>query len=136
MTTMNLFEYATRHKLRFPSNKGELSAEQLFDVPLRSRDDFNLDAIAKAVNRNVKTLTEESFVETKRTPVQAKAEVALDLVKFVIESKLQDEAKAAQRAANKVERDALLAILADKQAGKMSNLSEKELQRRIEALSE
>mgnify|MGYP003409733458 CR=1 FL=1 len=41
---------------------------------------------------------------------------------------------AAKRAENKVEREKLLAILAEKQAGKLSELSEKEIQRRINAL--
>ena len=41
---------------------------------------------------------------------------------------------AAIRAANKVEREKLLAILAEKQAGKLSALSEKELQKRINEL--
>lgn len=39
---MNMFEFATRSKLRFTSARGELTAEQLWDVPLRSRDDFSL----------------------------------------------------------------------------------------------
>jgi hypothetical protein len=131
---MNIFEYAARNKVRFQSTRGELSVEQLWDVPLRSRDDFNLNAVAKAANKAWKDLAEDSFVETVKTPEHVRRETALEVVKHVIEVKLAEEAAADKRAQNKVEKEKLLAILADKQAGKLSELSEKELQRRIAAL--
>ena len=130
----NIFEYATRNKLRFTSVKGELSIEQLWDVPLRSSDGFNLDAIARAANRYFKEATEESFVSTTRTPAQTRLEATLETVKYVIAAKLSDEVAAKRQADNRIEREKLLKILAEKQDGKLSDLSEKELQRRIAAL--
>ena len=99
-TIDNMFETATRSKLRFASSRGELSVEQLWDVPLRARtgDDFNLDAVAKAANKVLKGLTEESFVSTERTPAVARAETALELIKYVIATKLAEEKAAAKRA--------------------------------------
>jgi hypothetical protein len=44
--------------------------------------------------------------------------------------------RAKRRAENKQEKEKLLAILAEKQDGKLSELSEKELRRRIAALEE
>ena len=131
---MSMFEYATRKKLRFASSKGELTVEQLWDVPLRGRDDFNLDTIAKGANKALKALSEESFVRTERTPDQYRAEMALEIVKHVIQVRLDEEETAKQRAANKVEREKLLAILAEKQDGKLSELTERELQKRSNAL--
>lgn len=137
---MNIFEYATRSKLRFASIRGELSVEQLWDVPLRSpsigRDDFNLNTIAKAASKALKEISEESFVETAKTPDHTRREVALEVVKRVIEIKLAEEEAARTRAANRKEKEQLLAILAEKQAGKLSELSEKELQKRIAALED
>lgn len=132
--TSTMFETATRTKIRFTSTRGELSVENLWDVPLRSRDGFDLDAIAKSANKALKALTEESFVSTERTPAHAKAELTLELVKYVISVKLAEEETAKKRAENKVEREKLLAILAEKQAGKLSELSEREIQKRINAL--
>lgn len=131
----NMFEYAARHKLRFASARGALSAEQLWDVPLRSKDGFDLDAVAKEANRHLKAMTEESFVATERTPAHEKAEISLELVKRVIAVKIDEEAAAKRRAENRAEKEKLLAILAEKQNGKLSELSERELQRRIAALS-
>lgn len=136
MTNDDLFIYATRHKLRFASTRGELSVESLWDVPLRSNDGFNLDAIARAANKVFKDATEESFVSTARTPAHTRLEMTLEVVKRVIEVRLADEATAKKRAENRVEREKLLKILAEKQEGKLSDLSEKELQRRISALDE
>lgn len=131
---MSTFEYATRNKLRFASTRGELTVEQLWDVPLRSRDDFNLNTIAKAASKAWKEVSEESFVETTKTPEHARRELALEVVKYVIEVKLTEETAAAKRADNKLEKEKLLKILAEKQEGKLSELSEKELQKRIAAL--
>ncbi len=130
----NIFEYATRNKLRFHSVKGELTVEQLWDVPLRSTDGFNLDAVARSINKIFKDMTEESFVLSGRTPAHARLEMLLEVVKRVIEVKLADEALAKKRAENKAEREELLAILAEKQKGKLSDLSEAQIQKRIAAL--
>ncbi len=131
---LNMFEYATRNKIRFSSLRGELSVEQLWDVPLRSKDGFDLDAVAKSANKSLKALTEESFVSTERTPAHERAETTLELVKHVIGVRLAEEAAAKRRADNRVEREKLLRILAEKQEGKLSELTEKEIQKRINAL--
>ena len=130
-----LFLQATRQKFRFQSAKGELSTEQLWDVPLRSRDDFNLDKIARGVSHELGLATEESFVDTvKNSPAKKALEMKFGIVKHVIASKLDEEAAAKTRADNKLEREKLLKILAEKKEGKLSELSEKELQKRIDAL--
>jgi hypothetical protein len=134
MTTQNIFEYATRNKLRFSSIKGDLTVEQLWDVPLRSRDDFNLNAIAKAANKALKEISEESFVETTKTAAHTRFEAVMEVVKYIIDVKLAEEAAATARADRKQEKEKLLSILAEKQAGKLSELTEKELQKRIAAL--
>lgn len=130
----NIFEYATRNKIRFASSRGELTTEQLWDIPLQSKDGFDLDTIAKNVSRTLKGMTEESFVRCERTPAIEKAETALAIVKHIIGVKLTEEDAAKKRAANKAERAKLLAILAEKQADKLSSLSEEALQKRINEL--
>ncbi len=132
----NIFEFATRTKLRFASIRGDLTIEQLWDVPLRSRDDFNLNAVAKAVNKALKDISEESFVETTKTSAHTRCEAAMEVIKYVIDVKLAEEEAAKTRSEKKQEKEKLLGILAEKQAGKLSELSEKELQKRIAALGD
>lgn len=134
--TTNIFEYASRNKLRFSSSRGELTAEQLWDVPLRSTDGFNLNAVAKAANEAVKVVNEENFVETTRTQAHTRVETVLELVKHVIDVKLADEAAAKKRVENKIKREKLLTALAEKQDGKLSEMSERELKKQIAELEE
>lgn len=132
----NIFEYATRNKLRFSSSRGELTTEQLWDVPLRSNDGFNLNAVAKAANEAVKAVNEENFVETTRTTAHVRVETAFEVVKHIIDIKLADEAAAKKRTENKVKREKLLKALAEKQDGKLSEMSERELKKQIAELEE
>lgn len=134
----HIFEYATRSKLRFPSIRGELTVEQLWDVPLRSKngDGFDLNTIAKAINQAVKNISEANFVETVKTAAHTHCEVALEVVKHVIGVKLAEEEAAKTRAAKKQEKEKLLTILAEKQDGKLSELSVEDLQKRIAALED
>ena len=133
MSLEGKFEYVTRAKLRWPSSRGQLSIEQLWDAPLRSKNDFDLNAIAKDVSKTLKS-TEENFVETAKNAERELYELLLDVVKYVIDTKLREEEAAKRKAANKVEKQKLLAILAEKKDGALSALSEKELQERIAAL--
>ena len=127
------FETATRRKIRFTSSKGLLSVEQLWDVPLRSKNDFNLNEIAKKASLEVKEIVEENFVDSS-VPGAIESHLKFDLVKYVIATKLQEETLSAKRAENKIEREKLLRILAEKQDGALSDLSVQELQTRINAL--
>ena len=123
------FETAIRTKLRFQSPKGEISLEQLYELPLRG--DFGLDTGAKTVNKALKNVSEESFVETASNPAQERLELALGIVRHVIDVKLTEETRRSQVAKAKAEETRLLEILAEKQDGKLSELTEKELQDRI-----
>jgi hypothetical protein len=132
--TINPFEYAARYKLRFATMRGDITVEQLWDVPLRSRDDFNLNMVAKTISRALKDATEESFVEVRRTMFLTALETNLEIVKHIIEVKLKEEELVKKRADNRIEREKLLAILAEKQTGKLSALTEEEIKKRIESL--
>ena len=135
-STGNIFEFATRNKLRFASSRGELSVENLWEVPLRAKDDFNLNSIAQTVNRGLKASAEESFVETTRSPEQDRREISLEIVKYIIEVKKTEEEALCKRLNAKREKEKLLTILAEKQDGALSALSVDELQKRIAQLSE
>ena len=90
--------------------------------------------IASTCSKALKEATEENFVETTRTAASARLETSLELVKYVIAAKKADEALAKKRAENRVEKEKLLALLAEKQDGKLSKLSENDLETRIRAL--
>jgi hypothetical protein len=130
-----MFEQATRSKIRFPSNKGELSVEQIWDLPLESKTGFDLDSVAKAINSQLKSVTEESFVATTTSPAKSRLTLQLDIVKHVIATKIAENKAARDRAANAAERNKLLDILGTKEDEELKGLTKEELLKRIEALN-
>ena len=133
---MNIFEVAVRQKWRFGSNRGQLSVEQLWDVPLRSKDGFDLNAVAVAASLIVREAADESFVEAVRTAEQGRAETVLEIVKHVIAVKLAEEEAAQDRITRRAEKNRLLEALAQKQSARLGELSEKEIQKRLAALGD
>ena len=81
---MTIFEKATREKFRYPSAKGLLTTEQLWELPLTAKSGFSLDDVAKAVNAELKAVDTESFVATEANPAKATLETKLEVVKHVI----------------------------------------------------
>ena len=113
--SIELFEKASKMKLRFQTSRGLVTTEDLWDMPLvDSRTNFSLDALAKWINRQVKEAEEESFVEphsTKNTTLV----LALDIVKRVIEVKLKNIETQNKRATTAARKDKILEILASKE---------------------
>ena len=83
MTT--LFEKASRAKLRFSTTRGDLTTEQLWDLPLQSKTGVSLDGIAVALHEQIST-TSVSFV-TAKTSANELIELAFEVVKHVIQVK-------------------------------------------------
>jgi len=131
----NLFEYATREELRFPSKKGDLSTEQLWKVKLRSIDGFDLEAIAQEVNKQYENSTQKRFVTNEPKTENIKAKAKLDIVVYIIETKMREEAETKKRAENNQKLQTLFAALANKEQAKISGMSEEELRAEITKLS-
>ena len=132
---MNIFEQATRRAIRFESAKGDLSVEQLWDLPLQSRNQFDLDTIAKTVNRQLNAVTEESFVSVRENPAKETLSLKLELVKHIISVKLQEAEEARNRANKASEKEKLLRLLDEKQNEALRSLTPEEIQERLKALA-
>ena len=135
MTTVNIFERATRIKLRFASVKGSLSVEELWELPLASKvGQPNLDTLAIDVHRQLKAMAEESFVADSRNSNKAPLELQLDVLKHIIAVKIQerdDKQSAAQRAE---QRQRLTAALERKQDQALEGMSVEDIQKQLAAL--
>lgn len=131
---IDIFVSAARKKFRFPSERGDLMVEQLWDLPLTSKNGFNLNAVAVSVNSELKSLAEESFVEVSSNPRRKILEDMLELVKYVISVK-QAEAKAATdlAAKNALKRKIQDAIEA-KEGEQLKGASLEDLQAQLAAL--
>lgn len=132
---MNLFEQASRQKLRFPSIKGEITTEQLWDLPLTSKGAFDLDSVAKAINGHLKAVAETSFVEIKHNPAKTTLELQLDILKHIIAVRMAEAEQAKSAADRANERHRLMEILNKKQDAALEALTPEEIQKRLDALN-
>ena len=132
---MNIFEQASRQKLTFESIRGAIVVSDLWDMPLSSKSGFCLDSIARTVNTDLKSVSEESFVEVRTNPAKAQLELKLEIVKYVIADRLQANAAKEIAGGQAVERTRLIGLLEKKKDAALEGLSAEELQTRIAALS-
>ena len=105
---MSIFEKASKAKLRFSTNRGQLSTEDLWDLSLES-----LDSIAVAIDKALETAGKKSFIG-KRDTTNTTLELQLEILKHIIEVKLAEKDAKAKR----VERNAQLAQLKELAASK------------------
>lgn len=125
---MSIFEKASRLKLRFPSSKGQLSTEELWDLSLTS-----LDNIGKTVIRALKDAQEESLIVIKSNATTV-LDLQLEILKHIIAVK-QTEAEASKlRVANQQHKQLLLELKASKQMQALQNLTAEEIDAQLALL--
>lgn len=122
---MSIFERATRNKIRFASNKGLLSTEDLFDLSLTS-----LDNIAKSVNKQIKAESEESFIEQK-SKASSELELQLDILKFIIADKLATQEANRKRAETNAKKSQIEEIILRKKSKELEDLPVEELEKML-----
>ena len=127
MNTENLFEMATREKLRF-QYKGLLTVEDLWDLDVHA-----LDTVFKGLNAKAKASEEESLLQTKsKTDSQVAAQI--EIVKHIVSVKLKEaEARKAAKE-NREKRQRIMEIMADKQDAELKEMSVADLQKMLESM--
>ena len=132
---MNMFEQATRLKLRFAvGTRVNLTVENLWDLPLTNVKGEDLDNIAIELQEKLST-NEKSFVvqqsKTKETQVN---QLKFNIVKHIIDVRLEEQ-KVANLERQRAQEIATLKEL-QKQAKirDLQNLSSEEIEERIKSL--
>ena len=129
-----MFEKASRLQLRFDTPKGVLSVEDLWQLPLTSNTGkANLDDIARELDSKIKNTSTVSFVN-KPAKADETVQLGFDIVKRVIDVRLEERDAAATAEANKQKKQKLLAILEAKENEGLSQLSMEDLRAQINAL--
>ncbi len=127
-----LFEKAAKLKLRFTTIRGQITTEDLFDMPLTG--EFSLNSLAQDLNRKVKASAEESFV-VKKNKADVVLELKFEIVKRVIEVGLDAVDKAKNAASNKIQKENILGIIADKENEDLKGESITKLKKMVKKLS-
>ena len=133
---MNLFEIASRKAYRFASLKGELTVEQLWQLPLTSRGGTDLDTLAKGIFKDLKATEEESFVSVNTNPRRGDLENKLEIIKHIIKVKQDEAAAATKRQANAQERQKLMELLEKKNDQELEGLSKEDIEKKLAALDD
>lgn len=119
-----MFDKATRLKLRFYSNKGLLSVEQVWDLSLTA-----LNEIAKDLSRQVKAAQsdEEDFIGTKSN-VDSELQLRFDIVKNIISVKLKERDESKDAAERKANNQVILELIQRKKQQELEGKSVEELE--------
>lgn len=129
MKEINIFEYATRHALRFPY-KGSQSVEELWRLSLTE-----LDTIYKTLNKQVKQSEEESLLSTKAS-VDTELEVQIAIVKHIVSVKLAEKEAAEKASVKKAQKQKIMSIIATKENEALQNSSIDDLQKMLDELGD
>lgn len=123
----NIFEVATRTKMRFPF-KGMISVEDLWDLNVQ-----NLDKVFKTLNSQRKEAQEESLLNVKSSEDEV-LDTQIAIVKYIFDVKLEEQAARAKAAENKEKKQKIMALMAKKDDEEMENMSREELQKLLDEL--
>ncbi len=110
---MDIFQKGLKLKLRFTTNRGEASIEDLNELSLT-----DLDVLAKAVNKKLKEENEESFIG-KKTKSNVELELKLEILKAIIATKQEEDAKSRARIEKKSQTEFLKNLLQKKNSKKI-----------------
>ena len=131
-----MFDKATRLKLRFDTPKGELSVEDLWDLPLTSQTGkANLDDLARSLDRQIRDAgSMVSFVNPTSQTESTKLQLQFDIVKHIIDVRIAERQEAEAKKANSERKQTLLAIIAQKESAELQGASLEDLRKMVEAL--
>ena len=132
---MNMFEQATRLKLRFAvGTRVNLTVENLWDLPLTNVKGEDLDHIAIELQEQLST-NEKSFVvqqsKTKETQVN---QLKFDIVKHIIDVRLEEQKVANLERQRAQEITTLKELQKQAKIRDLQNLSSEEIEERIKSL--
>lgn len=127
---------ALRSKVRFATNRGPMTIEQLFEMPLTSRDDFNLEMVAQAVHTELEKAGAKSFVGSKSNPKKVELQVKMDIVIWVIQIKEAENEAKRDKVSKDAQRELLRQALANAQSSALSEMTVEQIQAKLKELGE
>ena len=130
-----MFEKAAKMKLRFPTTKGLLSVEDLFDLPLTStKSSTNLDSMAMTLDKKLKDSGSKSFV-FDTTPANTTTRLQFDIVLHVIKVKQEANKKKLESKELADKSQLLMGLIQDKKREDLAGKTKAELEAELAALN-
>lgn len=119
---MENYKNATQQKLRFQTNRGLLSTEQLWDLSIE-----DLDTLAVSLEAQHKESGKKSFIVTKSVKDKT-TKLRFDIVLDVLTTKVEEAQAASEAAEVKEHNKKIIGLIADKQDEALKGKSVKQLE--------
>jgi hypothetical protein len=134
MSEINMFQQASRLKLRFNTAKGLITVEDLWDLPLitTAGRGTDLDTIAKELHK-LQGEQSISFVH-KVQPVNSLDKLRFDIVLEVIKVRVAEQGAALAAADKKAQKQRLMEIISRKEESALEGTGIEDLRKMLEAL--
>lgn len=120
-----MYKEASRLKLRFQTNKGLVSVEQLWELSLTE-----LDSLAVSLEDEYKNSKGKSFLATKSRKDKTK-KLMFDIVLDILTTKVEENEVAKNAAADKAHNQKILELIKNKQEDELKGKSVEELEKML-----
>lgn len=125
---MSIFQRAAKAKLRFPTNKGSINTEDLYDIPLTT-----LDKLAVALHTKLESTETKSFLSAVPTS-DTKTRLQFEVAKGVLDERLATAATNAAAGEKREQKQRILALIANKQDEQFAGQTIEELTAALDKL--
>lgn len=132
--TTDIFKQATKLKLRFSSVRGDLTVEDLWDLPLTSKSNLSLDGVGKPIQKALRESDEDSLVAVLTTSKNELNSLRLAIIKEIISVKQEENLIKQNQAAIESQKALLKQALASKKVDEINSLSVEEIEKRLASM--
>ena len=132
--TTDIFKQATKLKLRFSSVRGDLTIEDLWDLPLTSKSNLSLDGVGKPIQKALRESDEDSLVDVPTTSKNELNSLRLAIIKEIISVKQEENLINQNQAAIESQKALLKQALASKKVDEINSLSVEEIEKRLASM--
>lgn len=134
MSNVNIFEQATRKRIRFTTTLGQLNVEDVWQLPLISNKGVNLDNLAMQLQEECAEKCRTSFVQKAETKDED-AQLRFDIVLHIINVKLDEQEEAQKAADRRAHQQRIMALIERKELEQFDQKSLDELREELKKYS-
>ena len=125
--SVNIFESASRMKLRFQTQNGKLTTEDLWDLSLEK-----LNELAKNYRRALREAEDDDFIKPAKKDEQL--QLSFDITKYILDLKIAEQEQRVNAAKRNGEKAQLQELIQRRQQAELEALPLEELQKRLSEL--
>ena len=129
---VNIFELASREKLRFNTGRLQVTVEQLWELPLTGAN--SLDTLAVELDAAIRNTAPRSFVTNSATAADKTLQLQFDIVKHVIDVRVAERKAKAEKAEKASQRKLLREAIAAKEHEELLSSDTAALKAKLAAL--